>query len=344
MNWIAGKNCLRIGCALVAGMLSASVARADSVTALSQVDRVRIAEAFRVADAVGDRVWPEWSKVPFVVLLVTPEREFLLRHPKPSGDFTRAGKDDLLECDVWYRPRQYPTNLLATFPAVNGISTVVIGQAENTDAKTSTRWVLTLLHEHFHQLQNSQPGYYSGVDTLGLARGDTTGMWMLNYPFPYATPEVKDQFAATSRALAQAIKARQEPAFGDLFVAYVQARESFRSLLSADDYKYFAFQVWQEGVARYTEYRVAELAAEEYRPSKAFRELKDYQPFAEAAKDVMQRIEQDLETVQLDVAQRTAVYSFGAGEGLALDHARPGWRKLYFERRFTLDDQFRTEQ
>ena len=53
--------------------------------------------------------------------------------------------------------------------------------------------MLTVLHEHFHQLQQSQPGYFQGVEALGLSGGDQTGMWMLNYPFPYKTPAVAEQ-------------------------------------------------------------------------------------------------------------------------------------------------------
>src|SRR5262249_50802312 len=154
-----------------------------------------IAEAFRLADALGNRIWPNWDRAPFAVLLVTPDHEFLIRHLQPSKDFTLVGEDAVLKCKVWQRPRKYPTHFLATFPAVGGGSTVVIGQAENTEAKDSTRWVITLLHEHFHQLQDSQPRFYAEVDALGLARGDMTGMWMLNYPFPYTTPAVKEQFS-----------------------------------------------------------------------------------------------------------------------------------------------------
>src|SRR5262245_13803149 len=137
MERIDRKNCARLWVGLAACVLWVSVAQSDSPTAISEVDRVRIAEAFRVADAIGDRVWPGWSKTPFAVLLVTPEREFLLRHPKPSKDFTKGRKADLLECDVWYRLRQYPTNLLATLPGDTGILTIVIGQAEHTDVMRS---------------------------------------------------------------------------------------------------------------------------------------------------------------------------------------------------------------
>ena len=231
--------------------------------------------------------------------------------------------------------------LLATFPAVGGISTIVIGQAENTESKDSTRWVITLLHEHFHQLQDSQPRFYAEVDSLGLAKGDTTGMWMLNYPFPYDKAEVKDHFAAMAKALGEALAARKKPDFDDKFAVYMESRKKFRSLLKADEYKYFAFQVWKEGIARYTESHLAELAAAEYTPSKAFRDLKDYRTFREVSKEIVERMEKELASVQLDKAKRTVVYNFGAAEGLVLDRARPGWTKEYFAEKFSLDKHFR---
>jgi hypothetical protein len=322
------------------GLLASAPAGDAAPPAFPDADRVRIAEAFRLADALGDRVWPGWGQAPFAVLLVTPEHEFLVRHPRPSADFTPLGGDAVLKHQVWFRKRQYPTGLLATFPAVGGVPTVVIGQAGNTESKTSSRWVITLLHEHFHQLQSSQPRYYPDVDALGLARGDRTGMWMLNFPFPYDDPGVKARFSAAAGALGEALRARGRPGFADRLAAYQAAREQFRSMLKPDEARYFAFQVWQEGVARYTEYRLAELAAEEYRPSAEFQALADYKPFREVAATILGGIETELASVQLDKARRTAVYNFGAAEGLVLDRANPDWRKRYFEERFSLDRHF----
>ena len=170
-------------------------------------------EAFRLGDWIGDRIWPGWSKAPFAVLLVTPEHEFLIRHPKPSADFTSLGYDPSLKSDVYYRKRNFPAHFLATFPAISGsmISTIVVGRAENTSAKTSTPWVITLLHEHFHQLQDSQPNFYTEVNALNLSRGDQTGMWMLNYAFPYERPDVQQQFSAMSQVLAAAVQPPRPP-------------------------------------------------------------------------------------------------------------------------------------
>lgn len=326
--------------ALLGVMMLAPPCLAQAPPALPEVDRVRMAEASRLADALGNRVWPDWDKAPFAILLVTPEYEFLMRHPRPSEDFTAIPETTASKPKVWFRKRQFSPNLLATFPAVGGVSTIVIGQAENTAAKTSTPWVITLLHEHFHQLQNAQPGYYAGVDSLGLARGDQTGTWMLNYAFPYAKPEVRDQFSVMSKALAEALQAKPPADFSRKLASYVEARKAFRSLLSADDYKYFAFQSWQEGIARYTEYRIALLAAAEYQPSQEFQGLKDYAPFKKEAPAILERIEKELASVELDKAKRTAFYALGAGEALVLDRANPGWRTRYFEDKFSLDEHF----
>lgn len=214
---------------------------ASAIPALPETDRVRIAEAFRIADALGQRVWPHWDEAPFAVLLVTPEHEFLIRHPSPTSDFTLVGEDALLKQKVWVRKRQFATDLLATFPAVAGVSTIVIGQAEATESKTSSRWVITLLHEHFHQYQDSRPGNDAAVNALGLARGDTTGMWMLNYPFPYADPKLGTQFQGLGRALVATLDARGRKDFQAKLLSLLATRERVYAGLAPDDRRYLAF-------------------------------------------------------------------------------------------------------
>jgi hypothetical protein len=307
---------------------------------VSDVDRVRLAEAFRMGAALGNRIWAGWSKAPFAVLLVTPEHEFLIRHPKPSADFKLVNYDPLLQSNVYYRPRTQPQNLLATFPIVGGIPTIVIGQAENTARKTSTPWVVTVLHEHFHQLQYSQPGYYPAVDALDLSRGDQSGMWMLNYPFPYDWPEMKEHFSLLGKLLADALEARSKHQFSTKLSAYLRQRDELGKTLSPDDFRYFSFQMWQEGVARYTEYRIAKLAAGQYEPGKAFRTLKDYQPFREVAEQIMSGIQNELTGGKLDDYKRVMFYALGAGEGLLLDRVNPRWRQRYFLDKFYLDEYF----
>jgi hypothetical protein len=312
---------------------------AEDKPALSLIDRTRLAEAFRLGDTIGNQIWRDWDKAPFAVLLVTPEYEFLIRHSKPSKDFTPLGPDLLLQSDVYFRKRQFSPNLLATFPAVGGVSTIVIGQAENTDAKTSTPWVVTLMHEHFHQLQDSQPNSYAEIEALNLSRGDRSGMWMLNYAFPYESPEVRQQFTLMTRYLAEALRARRSE-FPRKLETYLAARGQLRKLLNDDDYKYFSMQLWKEGIARYTEYRVAQTAASGFRPAKAFRALNDFNSFDSLAQKIMKGILHELDTLKLEDYKRVAFYPIGAGEGLLLDKIRANWQGRYFKEKFYVEKYF----
>ena len=315
-------------------LLAAGNVFSQDKPALREVDRTRLAEAFRLSDQLADNLWTGWSKAPLAVLLVTPDKEFLIRHPQPSKDFTSLGYDTKLKSEIFYRDRKFATNLLATFPAVGGISTIVIGQAENTDSKTSTPWVITLMHEHFHQLQDSQPNFFADTNALNLSRGDQTGMWMINYPFPYETQEVSQQFSRLVRLLVEALNAKPQSLFNAKLTEYLAARNTLKQMLSADDYKYLSFQLWKEGIARYTEYRVAQWAAKNYRPTKEFQALQDFTSFNATADQVHEGIVHELSTLKLENYKRVAFYPIGAAEGLLLDRSNPKWRSQYFPQKF----------
>lgn len=308
--------------------------------AISETDRIRLAETFRLADKLSDKVWRNWSKAPFAVLLVTPENEFLVRHPAPSKDFNEIGYDRLLKSKIFWRKRQFNQSFLATFPAVGGISTIVVGQAENTWVKTSTFWTVTLLHEHFHQLQDSQPNFYRDVSALDLANGDETGMWMLNYPFPYGDKKVNEDFSALAAQLARALETGDKTAFRMEFETYLKLRKAFNASLTEKDYRYLSFQLWKEGAARYTEFEIAKLAAENYKPLREFTKLKDHKTYKEIADFWKRKIIESLKTIRLDKLGREVVYPFGAAEAMLLDRANIEWKSRYFTEKFYLDQYF----
>jgi hypothetical protein len=268
------------------------------------------------------------------VLLVTDSAEFLVGHPRPTADFARLGYDSLVKSEVWTRPRQFFPSLLATFPAVSGAPTIVVGSGERT-GKPSTAWVLTLLHEHFHQWQYSQPNYYGGVAALDLAHGDTTGQWMLDYPFPYDSAPVHQAMRRLANSLLQALDAR--PTARIRALKYVlSARDLLRSRLTAADYRYFEFQLWQEGVARFIEYAAARAAAETGEPSATFRSLPDYEPYSEAAHRARRTLRRELEELDLGRDRRVAFYPVGAAIAVLLDATRPDWKQIYTVCPFTL--------
>ena len=307
---------------------------------LDPTDRTRLAEYFRLSADLGERLWRGWRDAPQAVLLVTYENEFLVRHPRPSPDFELLGHDPLLQSDVYTRKTKERADLLATWPAVGGVPTIVVGQAQKTTARTSTPWVVSLLHEHFHQMQMADPGYPRAVNELGLARGDRTGKWMLDYPFPYEDPELNTRFAALSRALSSALTA-PDGSLSARAAEYRRERAALAGRLGRDDFAYLSFQLWQEGVARYTEYAISSLAAERYSPTPAFTALPDYMTFGQIASAVRAHVEGELARLSVAATKRIAFYYLGAGEAMLLDRLRVGWRERYFEERCTLDSNWK---
>jgi hypothetical protein len=300
---------------------------------LPREDAVRIGQFYRLAAQIQDQIWPGWSKTPAPLLLVTDKTEFLTHHPTPPKDFTKIGED------VYARPRQFDTHLLATFPAFGPPAVIVIGQAQNTDAKSSTPWLITVMHEHFHQLQDQQPGYFEGVDKLGLSGGDTTGMWMLNYPFPYDRPEVVQSFSRLRDMLLNALAQTDPDKFKKGAAEYRVERKKVLAQLSANDHKYFSFQLWQEGIARYTQIKAAEAAAS-YRPTAEYAALPDYESFAAYAARARAEMLVELKGADIGKIKRGFVYPFGGAEGLLLDQMNPDWKSEYFKHPLSTDALF----
>jgi hypothetical protein len=296
-------------------------------------DRVRVAEFYRLAAEEQDRIWPGWSEVPAPLLLVTEKTEFLTHDAHPPQEFEKVDGD-------WYaRPRQFDTHLLATFPAFGGPSVIVIGQAENTDVKTSTPWVITVMHEHFHQLQDDRPGMMEAMKGLGLQGDDKTGMWMLNYPFPYEKTEVAAGFRSLRDLLLDCLAQKEEKEFRRMATAYAAERERVFAALSANDRKYLSFQLWKEGIARYTQVKAAEEAMN-YKPTADFAALADYESFAAYGARARADTLAELKKADLAKSKRVFVYPFGAAEGFLLDRWNPGWKSEYFKHPLTTEELF----
>ena len=271
-------------------------------------DSALVVAAAQLEAAIGDKVWPGWSAAPSQVLLVEDSAEFFF--PSPADGAVK-----------WKRPRVFPPTFLATFPAVGGVPTTVVGSPAATRTP-GDRWVLTLLHEHFHQLQYTRPDYYDRVKALDLARGDTTGMWALNYPFPYDSAPIQRAVKRWADALHAALDATPGPA--DRVAQAVRAKASLDSLLAPDDRKYLNFQLWQEGVPRWIELAAAR---EGHRAGMIADSSLAWQEH---------RFLDDLTKVDLGQDHRVVVYALGAAMAELLDREGKGWRGGYFDRMFAL--------
>jgi hypothetical protein len=319
---------------LIVPATAAPAAAAAAKTALSPRHQMLLAAAADLAARVADRVWPGWSGTGMEVLLIAGERELLLggeRHPE--------GFDEVAEVAgvgaVWSRRRALPPTLLATMPLFGPPPTIVVGTPEATE-RGGTAWLQVLLHEHFHQWQMRDPGYYAATAGLDLAAGDTTGRWMLEYPFPYDEPEIGRQWAASSRALAGLLG---QSADQDLTAGATAFWRGFARLvrsLAPPDARYLNFQLWQEGVARFVELRVAEEAAARWQPPAALVAENGYESFDSLARSAREALLEDLDAPDLALQRRISFYAMGAGMALLLERTRPDWKASYELPRFRL--------
>lgn len=301
-------------------------------------DKIRIREAIHISNQFGGKIWKGITEVPFVILLVSDSVEFLINHPYPSNDFRFSENDTILNTQIFFRSKQFPEWYLATFPAVNGVNCVVVGTPEKT-GKNSTEWVITLLHEHFHQYQYTDSDYYQSVDKLELSGGDQTGMWQLNYAFPYDDAAVNKQYKKYIFALSQALHNYDKRGFSKYFKKYQKQRTKFKDIMKPADYKYFSFQVWQEGIARYTEYKFLEVMMSA-QSSVEMTQLPDFISF----KSYMDRFcadeQKSLIASKLNIDKRICFYSIGFAEGILLDKMNPKWHEKYLAEKFFIEKFF----
>ena len=297
---------------------------------LTAADRVLLSETFRLAAELGEEIWPGWQVAPWEVLLVGEEHEYLVNSPREPEGFVLLGRDEVVGGRVLARPRTVPPRLRATYPILGGPPLVVIGRPETTGLDPSS-WVAIALHEHFHQLQMSDSSYYADVEALDLAGGDETGNWMLDFPFPYDDPRVDERFRGLCVTLRAVLAGDVPPSF------VARALDTLAATLPDDAYRYLSFQLWQEGVARYVQYRAARVAGERFAPSPEFTALPGYRPFSEVAEDLRREILAELAEPRLAERRRVAFYAAGAGMAMLLDELSPGWRRGYLERKFALE-------
>lgn len=274
--------------------------------------------------AARDVKWPGYAETPFQIILVGTEYEYLFYPAAAADGFESLGKEPITGSLSFMRKRTFSSGFLATFPASGGISTIVVGYPENTPRPQIDDWSLTLLHEHFHQYQADAKDYYTRVDLLELANGDQTGMWMLNYPFPYDKQPTKAANAAM--ALSQAIKAIGTQNEKAKFRIFVKKHKAFRQSFAAKDWRYFAFQCWQEGVARFAEYDIGKVSKN---------------PLWQAgAEKIYADITRELEKFDLAKDERVAIYPYGAGMAILAARHVKNFREGYLSLPLSLDPLF----
>jgi hypothetical protein len=308
---------------------------------LEHADRVVVENAWRLRAALGDQLWPGWSEISIPLVYVAGDHEFAIGFDSAPDGFS-SSEQTLADMPVYVRKRELSPNLAAAFP-FQGTPCVVIGTPKALESGP-TRWTLTAVHEMFHVLQMSR-GSMQKVDSLKIVEGDNDGSWQLNYPFPYDHPDVMRLFHLTGYPLYLAVEKSQT----DIDVKYnigttIDAMNVLQGHLqneTGDDraYDYARFQLWYEGIARYTEHQMARLAAESgFEPTEDMQSLPDYKPYHVVWERDYEPQANLFKHAGRVARSRTEFYHLGLGMGLALDRSGIDWKEKYFASDVWLDD------
>jgi len=291
----------------------------------SHIELIR--QAMTLKNELASNYWKEWKSVPMTLLFVTEQKEYL---------FNRVPNDSSFElvCDsIYSRNTTQPINLLAAFPLVDWKPTIVVGQPDNTNTRSIEHFLMTLLHEHFHQFQYANPEYFERSNGLGLAKDENDFMWQLNYAFPYDNPEVEKALSEMQSILLDFITTRKMQVD-----QYLKAKERLRAVISEKDYRYLGLQLWQEGFARFVEIELLQDWVENY----------DEIPISKFPKDLLLKLEEqyidniktDLEHGRSSEMKRVVFYSLGAAEAMLIQATNPYWKESYFNNLFNTDMLF----
>ena len=125
--------------------------------------------------------------------------------------------------------------------------------------------------------------------------------------------------------------------FKAVFNEFVKERKKLRQLLKPADYRYLSFQLWQEGIARYTEYKFLQLL-DEYTPSADIFLLADFIPFKKFKEQFRADHFESITALKLEKEERVCFYDIGLAEGILLDKLNPKWRSQYLTKKFFIEN------
>ncbi len=165
-------------------------------------------------------------------------------------------------------------------------------------------------------------------------------MWQLNYAFPYDSSIIIEQYKKYIAALSKSFSSIDNRSFKKDFKIYISERNKFRQLLKPADYRYFSFQVWQEGIARYSEYKFLQ-ELDNYQPSKDIIQLPDFISFKEYKSEFIIREKNGLEKLKLNIDKRICFYAVGFAEGILLDKLNPEWHDRFLRDKFYIEKYFK---
>lgn len=376
--FLRGLIGLLVVCMVLAG-ISALVNRnlpTQSVVVdhLSEAEKARLAEFFRVRQQLGDAVWPGWGTADIPVIVYNEAYAFLVGYPDPPEGWVkvpqnelRGGSWELILNDSFNGEPYYRQQLPATGEIPEAF-TVKVGDRW-VASMPAMEWMEISLTEQFQRelpsflapifpyplvtslFLRGSDGYVSLVahESFHAYQGTTaperlaaaeTAVSLAESSYPWADVALQEAWQTELDLLATAVQAGTDAEVRSLVQQFLDQRalrrqEAGLTVLLAD---YERQREWLEGLARYVEletWRQASLA-EAYEPVAALLDDPDFSGYATFDRRWSQEIDQ-MGRMADDEGDGRFYYS-GMAQAVLLDRLMPDWKSRALSEGIFLED------
>jgi len=376
----------RIGCGcltliiVILGLSSASnfffPSRSNPVDRLSNLEKARVAEAFRLRRAVGDSIWAGWSNAPIPIIVYNEAYAFLvgLSDPDPGwrtvpqniarGRPWELVPNDSIDGRKYYRQRlvdertspQAFTVRVGEFWSARMTAKdwmpIKMGDDIRDGAPSAIRALVPyrLMARIFLGLGMNTDGYvcalehesfhaYQGMVSADRLANAETILFQLGKTYPWTNSGFNDSWKAELNMLGDALSATQEKRMAELSGKFLSLRQARRNAYHFDSAmaNLERFREWEEGLAKYTELAIWKCAASDT----AYKPVKalSADPDFKGYRSFDRKWTEELITLRRQSqGDEIRFYYAGMAQAFLLDRLNPEWRTKILQSDIFLED------
>lgn len=287
-----------------------------------------IKEANNIRQTKGDMLWKGWKDISVPIIVVNENYEFLFYDKDLTGDFNFYKLSEILSTNIYYRNRKMNKYAAACRDIIGTEFAVVMGTPSNLEI-TNEEWVITLLHESFHYLQNILT-----IEEQIKLKNELFGIdnpWNLKYPFPYDNEDVAEIFFDLGELLYNSFIDGLDKEDSLELASKLNELKSVLDKIDPKHFKYMMHETEREGLAFYTEFQLQNIIKKSYRVLPEFSELSGSKGFASIIQEekLLSRYINPLKFCGNGVKGRMIFYFIGEGIALYMDKLYPDWKISY---------------
>jgi hypothetical protein len=349
----------------------------DSIDQLTDLDKARVAEAFRLRRAVGDSIWPGWSNAIIPIILYNEGYVFLSGcsdNPGPGWrtvpqDLARGGPwesvpDDSIDGRPYYRQRLVDEHaspqaftlrvgeLWAASMTTKDWTTIGMGNEIRDSLPFAIKAFVPyrLIARIFLGLAMNTDGYvcalehesfhaYQGMVSANRLASAETALSHLGRMYPWADGSFNQAWKAELNALADALSATQAKRTVGFVDRFMALRRDRRTAFHLDSalVNLERLREWEEGLGKYTELAVWKCAASDTGHKPV--QVLNGDPDFKGYRNFSDKWSQELVTLRLQShAEEIRFYYSGMAQAFLLDRLNPEWRRTVLKGDVFLED------